>query len=115
MVAPNLYGNIIDNIASGLVGGAGIAPGISYSADHAVFEPGARHTFAEGVGRNIANPTAMLLCSSKLLRDCNLLHYANMIFEAVKTVLKESKVRTKDLGGQNTTEEFTKAVIYNLR
>lgn len=115
MVAPNLYGNIVDNIASGLVGGAGVAPGASYSGEHVVFEPGARHTFAEGVGKNIANPTAMLLCSSKMLRDCNLLHYANMIFEAVKSVLKEGKVRTKDMGGQSTTDEFTRAVIHSLR
>lgn len=39
MVAPNLYGNIIDNIASGLVGGAGVVAGASYSSEHAVFEP----------------------------------------------------------------------------
>ncbi|XP_055601668.1 isocitrate dehydrogenase [NAD] subunit beta, mitochondrial-like [Uranotaenia lowii] len=115
MVAPNLYGNIIDNIASGLVGGAGVVAGASYSAQHAVFEPGARHSFAEGFGKNIANPTAMLLCSSKMLRHVNLLHYSHMIFEAVQNVLKSGKVRTKDLGGQSTTNEFTKAVISNLR
>lgn len=115
MVAPNLYGNIIDNIASGLVGGAGVVAGSSYSAEHAVFEPGARHTFAEGVGKNIANPCAMLLCSSKMLRHVNLLHYSQMIFQAVQNVLKAGKVRTKDLGGQSTTNEFTSAVIHNLR
>ncbi|XP_035916235.1 isocitrate dehydrogenase [NAD] subunit beta, mitochondrial isoform X1 [Anopheles stephensi] len=115
MVAPNLYGNIIDNIASGLVGGAGVVAGASYSAEHAVFEPGARHTFAEGVGKNIANPTAMLLCSSKMLRHVNLLPYSQMIFQAVQNVLRAGKVRTKDLGGQNTTNEFTQAVIHNLR
>ena len=49
---PNLYGNIIDNLASGLVGGAGLVSGASFSADLAVFEPGARHTFDEGVGEN---------------------------------------------------------------
>ena len=51
MVMPNLYGNIIDNLASGLVGGAGLVAGASYSADLAIFEPGARHTFDEGVGK----------------------------------------------------------------
>ena len=51
MVMPNLYGNIIDNLAAGLVGGAGLVAGASYSADLAVFEPGARHTFDEGVGK----------------------------------------------------------------
>ncbi len=51
MVMPNLYGNIIDNLAAGLVGGAGLVAGASYSSDLAVFEPGARHTFDEGVGK----------------------------------------------------------------
>ena len=50
LVMPNLYGNIIDNLAAGLVGGAGLVAGASYSADFAVFEPGARHTFQEGAG-----------------------------------------------------------------
>lgn len=115
MVTPNLYGNIVDNIASGLVGGAGVVAGASYSSEHVVFEPGARHTFSEGVGKNIANPTAMLLCSSKMLRDVNLLHYANMIYDAVKKVLADGKVRTKDLGGQDTTDEFTKGKSFFLK
>ncbi|XP_056659574.1 isocitrate dehydrogenase [NAD] subunit beta, mitochondrial isoform X2 [Monodelphis domestica] len=68
LVMPNLYGNIIDNLAAGLVGGAGVVPGESYSAEYAVFETGARHPFAQAVGRNIANPTAMLLSSSNMLR-----------------------------------------------
>merc|ERR1719362_1771602 len=50
MVMPNLYGNIIENIGAGLVGGAGVVSGASYSATLAVFEPGAKHTFDEGVG-----------------------------------------------------------------
>ena len=52
MVMPNLYGNIIDNLAAGLVGGAGLVAGASYSADLAVFEPGAKHTFDSAVGKN---------------------------------------------------------------
>ena len=53
MVMPNLYGNIIDNVGAGLVGGAGLVAGVSYSADVAVFELGAKHTFDEGVGKTI--------------------------------------------------------------
>ncbi|NXG59214.1 IDH3B dehydrogenase, partial [Hemiprocne comata] len=68
LVMPNLYGNIIDNLAAGLVGGAGVVPGESYSAEYAVFEMGARHPFAQAVGRNIANPTAMLLSAANMLR-----------------------------------------------
>ncbi|XP_059506769.1 isocitrate dehydrogenase [NAD] subunit beta, mitochondrial isoform X3 [Stegostoma tigrinum] len=68
LVMPNLYGNIIDNLAAGLVGGAGVVPGESFSAEYAVFETGARHPFSQAMGRNIANPTAMLLSSANMLR-----------------------------------------------
>jgi isocitrate dehydrogenase (NAD+) len=53
LVMPNLYGNIIDNLGAGLVGGAGLVAGASFSSDVAVFEPGARHTFDEGVGVSV--------------------------------------------------------------
>ncbi|KAG2466372.1 IDH3B dehydrogenase, partial [Polypterus senegalus] len=96
LVMPNLYGNIIDNLAAGLVGGAGVVPGESYSAEYAVFETGARHPFAQAVGRNIANPTAMLLSSANMLRHLNLEYHSSLISEAVKRVIKTGK-REKDL------------------
>ena len=65
---PNLYGNIIDNLAVGLMGGAGVVGGASYSTDLAVFEPGAKHTYDAAAGKNIANPTAALLAAAKLLQ-----------------------------------------------
>ncbi|XP_065350475.1 isocitrate dehydrogenase [NAD] subunit beta, mitochondrial [Cloeon dipterum] len=114
-VMPNLYGNIIDNLAAGLVGGAGVVAGASYSSKCVVFEPGARHTFSEAVGKNVANPTAMLLCGTKMLNHVNLQYYGDMIRGAVDRVLKAGKVRTKDLGGQSTTNEFTFAIINNLK
>ncbi|RZF43778.1 hypothetical protein LSTR_LSTR009201 [Laodelphax striatellus] len=115
MVTPNLYGNIIDNTFSGIVGGAGVVAGASYSPECVVFEPGARHTFSEAVGKNVANPTAMLLCSAKMLHHVNLGYYGTMIRNAVNSVLQEGKIKTKDLGGQSTTNEFTYAIINNLR
>lgn len=114
MVMPNLYGAIIDNLGSGLIGGAGVVSGASFSANAVVFEPGARHTFSEAVGKNVANPTAMLLCSSSLLHHINLQSYSRMIRRAVEKVILDGKVRTKDMGGQSSTQEFTGAVIYNL-
>lgn len=114
MVTPNLYGNIVDNLASGLVGGAGVVAGASYSADCAVFEQGARHIFSGAVGKNIANPTAMLLCSANLLAHVNLHSYSAMIKNAINKVLSDGKVRTKDLGGQSTTKDFTNAIIHCL-
>ncbi|XP_078048965.1 isocitrate dehydrogenase [NAD] subunit beta, mitochondrial [Augochlora pura] len=115
MVLPNLYGNIVDNLASGLVGGAGVVAGASYSPECVVFEPGARHTYSEAVGKNVANPTAMLLCAVKLLRHVNLLRYAEQIRDALNHVLNDGKVLTKDLGGQSSTTDFTNAVIAYLR
>ena len=66
MVMPNLYGNILVNIAAGLLGGAGLVAGEGYSEDCAVFEPGARHSYNEVAGKNVANPAAMLLTSANL-------------------------------------------------
>ncbi|XP_028165008.1 isocitrate dehydrogenase [NAD] subunit beta, mitochondrial isoform X3 [Ostrinia furnacalis] len=83
MVTPNLYGNIVDNLASGLVGGAGVVAGASYSAECAVFEQGARHIFSGAVGKNIANPTAMLLCSANMLAHVNLHSYSKMMKNAI--------------------------------
>ena len=114
MVMPNLYGNIIDNLAAGLVGGAGLVAGASYSADLAVFEPGARHTFDSAVGKNSANPTAMLLSSVKLLEHLGLDSDAAKIENAVHKVLKDGKTKTRDLGGFASTQQFTTAVINNM-
>jgi len=111
MVMPNLYGSIIDNLAAGLVGGAGVVPGESYSADVALFEPGARHSFAEAQGKNIANPTAILLCAANMLKHMHLERYGNKIENAVHKVIKTGKVRTQDMGGYATTHEYTAAVI----
>lgn len=114
MVMPNLYGNIIDNLASGLVGGAGIVPGASYSSDCVIYEPGARHTFGEAVGKNIANPTAMLLCAVKMLRHVNLNDHATRLEEGLLSVIKNGKVKTRDLGGYASTTDFTRAVVSSL-
>jgi len=66
LVMPNLYGNIIDNLGAGLVGGAGLVAGASFSADVAVFEPGAKHTFDEAVGKErLIEPKSTLNSGSR--------------------------------------------------
>ncbi|XP_047414919.1 LOW QUALITY PROTEIN: isocitrate dehydrogenase [NAD] subunit beta, mitochondrial-like [Sciurus carolinensis] len=114
LVMPNLYSNIIDNLAAGLVGGAGLVPCESYSAEYAVFEMGAQHPFAQAVNRNIATPTAMLLSASNMLRHLNLEYHSSMIADAVKKVIKVGKVRTPDMGSYSTTTNFIKSVIGHL-
>lgn len=114
MVMPNLYGNIIDNLTAGLVGGAGLVPGESYSQNCVVFETGARHPFAQAVGRNIANPTAMLLSSANMLRHLHLTREGELLSKAVTKVVNSGKTRTADLGGYATTTQFTHEVINEM-
>merc|ERR1711962_1299171 len=108
MVIPNLYGNIIDNLAAGVVAGEAM------SQDFAIFESGARHNFAHAVGKNIANPTAMLLASANMLDHMALNTHATKIRNAVLKTIKSKKTATKDMGGQCTTTEYTNHVQRNL-
>merc|ERR1712156_868267 len=111
MVMPNLYGNIISNLGAGLVGGAGLVSGASFSQDVAVFEPGARHTFDEAVGKGVANPTAMLLSTASMLDHLGLHEERDLVRNAINTILNDGKVRTRDIGGYASTKQFTQAVI----
>ncbi|QRW16518.1 Isocitrate/isopropylmalate dehydrogenase [Rhizoctonia solani] len=93
MVMPNLYGAIVSNIGAALVGGPGIVPGCN-------------------VGR--ANPAAMILSSTMMLRHLGLESLANSIAQSTFDVINEGKVRTADMGGTATTSDFTAAVIKGL-
>ncbi|KAK0419548.1 hypothetical protein QR680_014204 [Steinernema hermaphroditum] len=115
MVMPNLYGNIIDNLAAGLIGGAGVVSGQSVGSDYVIFEPGSRHSFQEAIGRQIANPTAMILSASNMLNHLHLDEYGRGLRLAVEKVIKDGKVKTRDLGGYASTSEFTDAIIENFR
>ncbi|KAL6872925.1 hypothetical protein J3F83DRAFT_731431 [Trichoderma novae-zelandiae] len=111
MVMPNLYGGILSNIGAALVGGPGIVPGCNMGREVAVFEPGCRHVGLDIKGKDQANPTAMILSGSMLLRHLGLDDHANRISKAVYGVIAEGKVRTRDMGGVSTTHEFTKAIL----
>lgn len=115
MVMPNLYGNIVDNLAAGLVGGAGVVTGQSIGSDYVIFEPGSRHSFKEAFGRQIANPTAMILCCANLLCHLHLDEYGNALRSSVKKVICDRKVKTRDIGGYATTGDFAYAVIENFQ
>ncbi|EAU31670.1 isocitrate dehydrogenase subunit 1, mitochondrial precursor [Aspergillus terreus NIH2624] len=111
MVMPNLYGGILSNIGSALVGGPGVVPGCNMGRDVAVFEPGCRHVGLDIKGKDQANPSAMILSGSMLLRHLGLDDHANRISKAVYDVIGEGKTRTRDMGGVATTHEFTRAVL----
>ncbi|KKK18520.1 hypothetical protein P175DRAFT_0502737 [Aspergillus ochraceoroseus IBT 24754] len=111
MVMPNLYGGILSNIGAALVGGPGVVPGCNMGRDVAVFEPGCRHVGLDIKGKDQANPSAMILSGSMLLRHLGLDDHANRISKAVYDVIGEGQIRTRDMGGVATTHEFTRAVL----
>jgi len=113
LVMPNLYGDILSDMAAGLVGGLGVAPGANIGDDISVFE--SIHGSAPDIaGKNIANPTAAILSGVMMLRFIGEMEAADNIDAAIKNVLKAGKVLTVDLGGKATTDEFTEEVIKNL-
>ncbi|CCM03182.1 uncharacterized protein FIBRA_05304 [Fibroporia radiculosa] len=114
MVMPNLYGAIVSNIGAALVGGPGIVPGCNVGRDYALFEPGCRHVAKDIMGTNRANPAAMILSATMMLRHLGLDGLANNIASATFDVINAANVRTADMGGSATTSEFTAAVIKNL-
>jgi isocitrate dehydrogenase (NAD+) len=114
LVMPNLYGDILSDMAAGLVGGLGIAPGANIGEDAAIFE--AIHGSAPDIaGKNIANPTAAILSGVMMLRFLGEYGAADKIDSAVAKVLKEGKKITADLGGSAATTEFAEAVIEAMR
>ena len=113
IVTMNLYGDILSDLAAGLVGGLGVAPGANIGDDIAIFE--AVHGSAPDIaGLNKANPIALLLSGVEMLKYLNMQDKASQIQNAINKVLNEGTVLTGDLGGTATTTEFTQKIIENL-
>jgi len=113
LVAPNLYGDIISDLAAGLVGGLGLVPGANIGEDCAVFEA-VHGSWPEAAGQGIANPTAMILTASLLLRHLGEFKMATAIETAVLQTLAHGTILTPDLGGTASTDEFASSVIERL-
>ncbi|HEY8170767.1 MAG TPA: isocitrate/isopropylmalate dehydrogenase family protein [Candidatus Limnocylindria bacterium] len=109
LVLPNLYGDIVSDLAAGLVGGLGVAPGANIGEKSAVFEPvhGSAPKYA---GQNKANPTALILSGALMLRHLGETDAADAVESAVRNVIAEGKTVTYDLGGSTGTREFGEAV-----
>ena len=113
LVLPNLYGDIVSDLAAGLIGGLGVAQGANIGKDYAVFEP--VHGSAPDIkGQNKANPTALLLSAIEMLKYIGENDAANKIDKALRTVLAQGKVLTADLAGTATTIEFRDEIIEKL-
>ncbi len=109
LVLPNLYGDIVSDLCAGLVGGLGVVGAANLGSEYAVFE--AVHGSAPDIaGRNVANPTALLLSAVLMLRHIGEGGAADRVMAALGRVLSEGRVRTRDLGGTSTTTEFAEAV-----
>jgi len=113
LVLPNLYGDIVSDLAAGLVGGLGVAPGANVGDDAAVFE--AVHGSAPDIaGQGLANPTALIRSSILMLEHLGRTEVAERIHRALLVVF-ERGIRTRDLGGSASTDEFTDAIVAEVR
>ncbi|HET7168765.1 MAG TPA: isocitrate/isopropylmalate family dehydrogenase [Candidatus Limnocylindrales bacterium] len=113
LVLPNLYGDIVSDLAAGLVGGLGVAPGANIGLDAAVFEPvhGSAPKYA---GLNKANPTALILSGALMLRHLGHPGAAERVERALRDVIAEGTATTYDLGGPAGTSQFADAIIERL-
>lgn len=113
MVMPNLYGDIMSDLCAGLIGGLGLTPSGNIGQDGAIFES-VHGTAPDIAGKNMANPTALLLSACMMLRHMELFPHADRIEKAVLGVIARGEHRTKDLGGNATTTMFTEAICKSL-
>ncbi|MFN3690006.1 MAG: isocitrate/isopropylmalate family dehydrogenase [Fimbriimonadales bacterium] len=112
MVLPNLFGDIVSDLCAGLIGGLGVTPGGNIGNGYAVFE--AVHGSAPDIaGKGIANPTAFILSAVQMLHHLGLHADAERVESALRYALV-SGIKTRDLGGNASTREFTKAIISHL-
>lgn len=113
LLLANLFGDIVSDLAAGLVGGLGVAPGANIGRDCAMFE--AVHGSAPDIaGKDIANPMAVILSGVLMLRHIGEISAADRIDAALTQILAEKKQVTRDLGGTAGTKAFTAAIISKL-
>jgi len=113
LLLPNLYGDVMSDLAAGLVGGLGVVPSGNIGDNGAIFE--AVHGTAPDIaGKGLANPTALLMSSILMLDYLGERSAARRIETALETVYREAKHTTHDVGGKAGTDEFTEAVIAAL-
>jgi len=113
LVTTNMFGDILSDLASGLIGGLGLAPGGNIGPHAAIFE--AVHGSAPDIaGKGVANPAALILAGAMMLDHLGEGGAGNAVRAAVTRVIGEDQVRTRDLGGTATTTEFGDAVVRRI-
>ncbi|CAN5293883.1 isocitrate/isopropylmalate family dehydrogenase [soil metagenome] len=110
VVTTNMFGDILSDLCAGLVGGLGLAPAANVGDEMAMFE--AVHGSAPDIaGQGIANPAALILAAALLCEHIGQNEAGGRVRAAVERVLREGNVRTRDLGGDRSTDEFTDTVL----
>jgi isocitrate dehydrogenase (NAD+) len=113
LLMENLYGDILSDLCAGLVGGLGVVPGGNIGLDVAVFE--AVHGSAPDIaGKDLANPLAIIRSSIMMLYHMHKDEVAERVRKALREVVVDQKIRTRDLGGEATTSQFTNAIVEAL-
>jgi isocitrate dehydrogenase (NAD+) len=113
LVMPNLYGDILSDMCAGLVGGLGLTPSGNIGLNGALFES-VHGTAPDIAGKDLANPTALLLSAVMMLRYMNLNQHAQIIEKACFDTIKEAKYLTGDLGGKAKCSEYTNEICAKI-
>jgi isocitrate dehydrogenase (NAD+) len=114
LLLPNLYGDIISDLSAGLVGGLGLAPGANLGWEYALFEP--VHGSAPDIaGKGLADPVAAILSTAMMLDHLGRADAGDGVRRAVMEILAEGRIRTRDLGGTASTEEFAGEIARSAR
>ncbi len=114
ILTTNMFGDILSDQIAGLVGGLGLAPGANIGNDAAIFEA-VHGSAADIAGKNIANPTALMLAAAMMLEHVAEQEMAQCLRNAIKQTLRTDRILTHDLGGTVGTKEFSRAVISRFR
>ncbi|XP_030911773.1 isocitrate dehydrogenase [NAD] subunit alpha, mitochondrial [Geospiza fortis] len=115
LVMPNLYGDILSDLCAGLIGGLGVTPSGNIGANGVAIFESVHGTAPDIAGKDMANPTALLLSAVMMLRHMGMHKHASKIESACFDTIKDGKVLTKDLGGNAKCSEFTEEICRRVR
>lgn len=113
LVLPNMYGDIVSDLAAGLIGGLGVAPGANIGTDTALFEP-VHGSAPKYKGLYKVNPTALILSASLMLKHIGEVKASESLYNAVARVIEQGKAVTYDLGGSASTLEMGEAIARSV-
>ena len=115
LVMPNLYGDILSDLCAGLIGGLGVTPSGNIGAKGLALFESVHGTAPDIAGKDLANPTALLLSAIMMLRHLGMMSHAGRIEQACFDAIRETSSRTKDLGGEATCSKFTAEVCARVQ